>query len=104
MAQEELKRNSNDEASLTILAFLSDVGENSAQHIAYLKKLLERNPNDPETLLSLSQAYYEAGKFAEAVLITDRLIAVRPTEGNAYAIRGAARYELDASPAASSAV
>lgn len=101
LAQEELKRNPNDEASLTILSFLSDVGENSEQHIEYLKKLLERSPNDPETLLSLSQTYYEAGKFAEAIPIADRLITIKPMESNAYAIRGASRYELDASPSAS---
>jgi protein O-GlcNAc transferase len=101
LAQEELKRNPGDEASLTILAFLSDMGENSEQHIGYLKRLLERRPDDAESLLSLSRAYYEAGKYAEIMPVVEKLIAVKPDEGDAYALRGAARYELDASPSAS---
>ena len=101
LAQEELKRNPGDEASLTILAFLSDMGENSEQYIGYLKRLLERTPEDAESLLSLCRAYYEAGKYAELMPVVEKLIAVKPDEGDAYALRGAARYELDASPTAS---
>ncbi len=100
LAQEELKRNPGDEASLTILSFLSEMGENSEQHITYLKRLLEGNPNDAESLLALAREYYEAGKFTEILPVVDKLIAVKPDEGDAYAMRGASRFELDASPSA----
>ncbi len=99
LAREELKRNPGDEASLTILAFLSNMQDNTEEQIGYLQRLLERSPNNPETLHALAQAYREAGKYPQVLPIVDRLIAVSPTDPYAYAMRGAARYETDASPA-----
>ena len=98
LAQEELKRNPNDEASLTILAFLSNMQDNTEQQIGYLQRLLARSPNNPETLHALAQAYREAGKYADVLPTAERLIAVRPQDGYGYAMRGAARFEVDASP------
>lgn len=98
LAQEELKRNPNDEASLTILAFLSNMQDNTEQQIGYLQRLLVRSPNNPETLHALAQAYREAGKYAQALPVADHLVAVRPQDGYGYAMRGAARFEVDASP------
>lgn len=100
LALEELKRNPNDEASLTILAFLGEMSENSEQHTLYLKRLLEHNPNDAATLLALAREDYDASKYAESMPVVEKLIALKPDEGDAYAIRGAARYELDGSPPA----
>jgi cytochrome c-type biogenesis protein CcmH/NrfG len=99
LAQEELKRNPNDEASLTILAFLSNMQDNTEQQIGYLQRLLVRSSDNPETLHALAQAYREAGKYAQALPVADRLVTLRPADGYGYAMRGAARFEVDASPA-----
>lgn len=99
-AEEELKRNPNDEASLTILAFLADMQEDTEGQIGYLKRFLSRQPNDADTLLSLALAYSASGKFSDILPVVDRLIAVKPNLGVAYAIRAGARYETDASSSA----
>ncbi len=98
LAQEELKRNPSDEASLTILSFLSNMQENTEQQIGYLQRLLARSPDNPETLHALAQAYREAGKYTLALPVADHLVTVRPDDGYGYAMRGAARFEVDASP------
>ena len=99
LAQEEIKRNPNDEASLTILAFLSNMQDNTEDQIGYLQRLLERSPRNPETLHALTQACRQAAKYPEMLRTAERLIAVQPAEGYGYAMRGAARFEVDASPA-----
>ena len=101
LANEELKRNPVDQASLAILAFLSGMQENADEQIGYLHRLLARMPNDPETLHDLAQACFEAGKYADALPVVEHLLAVKPGDGFAVVLRGAARYETDASPAAS---
>ena len=99
LAQEEIKRNPGDEASLTILAFLSNMQDNTPDQINYLQRLLDRSPNNPETLHALTQAYREAGKYTEMLQSAERLVSVLPADGYGYAMRGAARFEVDASPA-----
>jgi tetratricopeptide (TPR) repeat protein len=100
LAQEELKRNPNDPASLTILAFLSEMQQDTDQQIVYLKRLEAIQPNDPDTLHDLVEAYYASGKYLDLLPIADRLVSIKPTDRTAYALRGAARFETDASPAA----
>jgi Flp pilus assembly protein TadD len=97
----ELKQNPGDEASLTIMAFLSSMQQDSAQQISYLQRLLARHPKNSDTLHDLAQAYYDADRFSEVLPTTDALMAVRPNDGLGYSLRGAARYALDATPAAS---
>ena len=97
----ELKQNPGDDASLTIMAFLSSMEQDSAQQISYLQRLLARHPRDADTLHDLAQAYYDADKFADVIPTVDTLLTVRPDDGMAFSLRGAARYSLDATEAAS---
>lgn len=101
LAQEELKRNPDDQASLTILAFLSGMQNDTDHQISYLQKFLVHSPDDQETLRELAEIYNASGKFKEALPIVDHLISIRPQDGIAYAMRGAARFEIEASPEAS---
>ena len=100
LANEELKVNPTDESSLTILAFLSGMQENTELQVGYLKRILDKNPKNAEALHDLAQADIESGKFSEALATADKLVAVSPNDGFGYAIRGAARFEIDASQAA----
>jgi tetratricopeptide (TPR) repeat protein len=101
LAQEELKRNPTDPASLTILAFLAEMQQDTERQIGYLQHLVAHSPNDVDALHDLIQAYAVAGKYPEALPIAEHLLAVRPQDSYAFALRGAARFETDASPAAS---
>lgn len=99
-AQEALKRNPDDDASLNILAFLSSMQENAEKQIGYLLRVLKHNPDDMDTLHSLAQAYKDAGKHAEIIPVVDHMLALKPGDSFAIAMRGAARFEIDASPGA----
>lgn len=99
-AEEELKRNPDDESSLTILAFLADMQDDTERQVGYLKRFLTRHPNDSDTLFSLASAYSGVGKFVDAFPVADHLVSIKPDLGTAYAIRAGARYETDASPSA----
>jgi tetratricopeptide (TPR) repeat protein len=100
LAQEELKRNPTDPSSLTILAFLSEMQQDTEQQIGYLKRLQALQPNDTETLRDLAQAYYGMGKYPDVLSVTDHLVSVNPADRTGYALRGAARIEMDASATA----
>lgn len=99
-AHEELKRNPNDSASLTMLAFLSDMQNDLPQRISYLQRLLALHPTDASTMHDLIEAYTKSEKYADMLPMADRLLAIKPGDGFALALRGAARYETDASPVA----
>lgn len=99
-AQEELKRRPEDAPSLAILAFLSEMQDDPEKQIEYLQRLLKRNPNDVEFLRSLAQAYSKLGKYAEMGPVLERLLAAKPDDAAAYAMRGMARFQMEASPAA----
>ncbi|HEV2474681.1 MAG TPA: tetratricopeptide repeat protein, partial [Chthonomonadales bacterium] len=101
LALQQLKQNPNDEASLAILAFLSEMQEDTDQQIGYLQRLIHQDPADTDTLHDLAQAYYTAGHYNRASEVASTLISLRPGEAYGYAVRAAARFEIDASSAGS---
>jgi Flp pilus assembly protein TadD len=99
-AREELKRHPDDPPSLTILAFLSEIQDDPEMQIDYLQRLLRRSPDDIDSLRSLAQAYGKLGKYADSGPVLERLLALKPDDAAAHALRAIALYQTDASPAA----
>ena len=102
LAKEELKVNPEDQSSLAILAFLANMQESSVDQVGYLYRILAKHPEDSDNLLSLSQALYESGKYQEAIDAATKLLAITPSNAMAFSIRASSRYEIDATPDASS--
>ncbi|MBI5888215.1 MAG: tetratricopeptide repeat protein [Deltaproteobacteria bacterium] len=67
---------------------------NRSNIIEDLKAGIKSNPNDPDLLLRLADAYFEQKQFAEAVNYYKKVIGIRPNDADVYTEIGLSLHYL----------
>jgi Tfp pilus assembly protein PilF len=83
--------NSNDYYNLVFTSTLLKLNE---ERDLYLNKSLEKNPANPYSLNVIAYDLNNKGKFEEAILILDKVIAIQDDFAYAYNNRGHAKIEI----------
>jgi len=97
-AQEQLKRDPNDVASLAISAeLLAQMGE-ERRRLEYLRRLARLRPEDVEFQMMLAEALMEKRLYAEARPVLDHVLRLDPKNIRAYSFRGLIALNQDPSP------
>lgn len=95
----ELSRNPNDVPALEVAAAVQAKRGDAFARLLYLRRLSQVRPNKVEYLRALAEALYTQKSMADLIPVTDQIIALEPSDSDAWALRGEALFATDRSPA-----
>jgi tetratricopeptide (TPR) repeat protein len=97
-AQEELKRNPDDQAALIISALvLSKMSELDKEAVC-LERILKKDPDNLFVLIMLAENLTYSHSYTAARPYVERILMLDPGNAEAYSLRGIATFNEDRSP------